>query len=545
MAPTGKSPDGIIPYRSKSVSIAGLQLGGQHPVRIQSMTNTDTNDLPGSVDQCTRMIKAGAELVRLTTQGKREVASLGKIREEIHKAGYRVPLVADIHFKPELALEAAGVCDKIRINPGNYLKGTSVDLLLPKLLRRCRERGTAIRIGVNHGSLDQSILEKYGDTPRGMVESAMQFLRICKKESFGDVVVSMKSSNPKVMVQSVRLLVNQMIREDMAYPLHLGVTEAGDGPEGRIKSALGMAPLLLEGMGDTIRVSLTEAPEMELPVAAQLVSLFPRPKLLPYNPFKELAWDPFSFSRRKSHPVCGMGRGARVKIVSPDPPDPDLDLKPGKLSGLTVPYETWEKDPSGLVSGNKILLVEKGNDSIQELKARLNRFCAVNSLTPVLFLSSTETKDPDIFQLQLAGELGSLLVDGILDGIWVKNKHHSSSFINETILNILQAAGARITKTEYIACPSCGRTHFDILSRLKEIRIATSHLTTLKIGVMGCIVNGPGEMADADYGYVGAGPGRVSIYKGREARLRNIPEEKALDALIRLLKSEGDWIDRD
>jgi len=543
MGPTGKSTSGMNPYRSQLITIASLSLGGDQPVRIQSMTNTDTKNINASVDQCIRMIDAGSELVRLTTQGRREVESLKKIREKLHTAGYRVPLVADIHFKPELALEAAGICDKIRINPGNYLKGKSLDLLLPTLLKRCRKHGTAIRIGVNHGSLDQSILEEYGDSPQGMVESAMQFLRVCKAESFDKVLVSMKSSNPRVMVQSVRLLVYQMKREGMAYPLHLGVTEAGDGSEGRIKSAVGLAPLLLEGMGDTIRVSLTEPPEMELPVASQLLSLFQKPKQLPYDPLEGLAWDPFGFARRNSLLLSGLGSGSSVKIISLSPPDPSIDLRPEALRGQTVHYEAWEKDPGLLESGEKILLLEKGTGTIQEIKGRLNRFCSRNTLAPILFRGLYETEDPGLFQIQLAGELGSLLVDGLLDGIWVENRHMTPSIINDTLLNILQAARARITKTEYIACPSCGRTHFDILTRLKEIRVATSHLTTLKIGVMGCIVNGPGEMADADYGYVGAGPGRVSIYKGKEPMIRNISEMEALEALVQLIKKEGDWID--
>ena len=530
-------------YRSNPIVIGSLLLGGDHPVRIQSMTNTDTNDVQASVAQCIDMIEAGAELVRLTTQGKREVQSLEKIRKELHRRGYRVPVVADIHFKSELAMDAARVTDKIRINPGNYVKGKSVDVLLPELLRTCREHGTAIRIGVNHGSLEDSIMKHFGDTPDGMVESAMRFLRICKTESFSNVVVSMKSSNPRVMVQSVRLLTYQMYLEGMAYPLHLGVTEAGDGQEGRIKSAVGMAPLLLEGMGDTIRVSLTEPPEMELPVASQIVSLFPKPVQLPYNPYLDLAWNPFSFSRRRSMPVLGMGNGKRVKVVSPEPPDPGVDLKPGDLAGYSVPYEEWEQDHELLNDGAKMVIIDRGNHSIQEIKARINRFCTMNRVAPILFKTFSDTADISTFQIKLAGELGSLLVDGMLDAVWVENPHMVPSNINDTILHILQAAGARITKTEYIACPSCGRTHFDILSRLKEIRSATSHLTTLKIGVMGCIVNGPGEMADADYGYVGAGPGRVTIYKGKEARIRNIPEKEALQALINLIKTEGDWID--
>jgi len=543
MEPTGKSTSGMKTYRSQLITIASLPLGGDQPVRIQSMTNTDTRDINASVEQCIRMIEEGSELVRLTTQGRREVESLEKIRETLHSAGYRVPLVADIHFKPELALEAAEACDKIRINPGNYLKGQSLDLLLPALLKKCRKHGTAIRIGVNHGSLDQGILEEYGDSPQGMVESAMQFLRICKAESFDKVLVSMKSSNPRVMVQSVRLLVHQMTNEGMAYPLHLGVTEAGDGADGRIKSAVGLAPLLLEGMGDTIRVSLTEPPEMELPVAAQLVSLFQKPERLPYDPLDGLAWDPFAFSRRKSHLLSGLGKGSSVKIIGQVPPDPSIDLKPEDLEGRMVRFDAWEKDPGLLDSGEKILLLAKATNTIQEIKAMLNRFCARNKTAPILFKCQFKTKDPNLFQIQLAGELGSLLVDGMVDGIWVENRHVAAPMLNETLLNILQAARARITKTEYIACPSCGRTHFDILARLKEIRVATSHLTTLKIGVMGCIVNGPGEMADADYGYVGAGPGRVSIYKGKEPMIRNLPEKEALEALIQLIKEEGDWID--
>jgi (E)-4-hydroxy-3-methylbut-2-enyl-diphosphate synthase len=507
------------------------------------MTNTDTNDIKASLAQSIRMIEAGSELVRLTTQGKREVESLKLIGEELRRAGYRVPLVADIHFKPGLAMEAARKTDKIRINPGNYIKGGTIEKLLSELLKICSEEGTAIRIGVNHGSLDEAILNEYGDTPEGMVESAMQFLRICQARSFQNVVVSMKSSNPRVMIQSVRLLVFRMKQEGMAYPLHLGVTEAGDGPDGRIKSAAGMAPLLLEGMGDTIRVSLTEPPEEELPVAAQIVSLFPRPDRLSYDPFENLAWDPFSYSRRNSHPVAGLGKGTRVKIISNELPDPFYDLKPEGLQGLTVSFEVWENDPGLMEGGGKILLLEKGECSIQEIKSRLNHFCGANTTSPIILKYLSEIRDPGTFQLQLAGELGALLVDGVLDGVWIENPFQSPTLINESLLSILQASGARISKTEYIACPSCGRTHFDILGRLKEIRNATAHLTTLKIGVMGCLVNGPGEMADADYGYVGAGPGRVSIYKGREARLRNIPEEEALEALIGLIKVEGDWID--
>jgi len=527
--------------KSSEISIGKLKLGGEQNVQIQSMTNTDTNDVQSSVDQCIRMIQAGASLVRLTTQGKKEVENLARIRAELRRLSHDTPVVADIHFKPGLALFAAGKADKIRINPGNYLRGSSPDKLLPELLELCKAHGTAIRIGVNHGSLDESILEKYGDTPEGMAESAMQFLRVCQKLSFDRVVVSMKSSNPRVMVQSVRLLVKKMEDEGLSYPLHLGVTEAGDGPEGRIKSAVGMAPLLLEGMGDTLRVSLTEAPEEEMPVAAAIAALFPKPEELPYLRFHKLSWDPFRFARRKAVSLAGLGKGSRVRLVSHEPPDPLVDMKPDSLAGLTFGYEEWLQDPAQMEDGSRILLLEQGSLSIQEIKARLNHFCAQNTLCPIVFKTNFSAQDPELSRLKLAGELGFLLVDGCLDGLWIEHASIPTSMINETLLMILQAAGARISKTEYIACPSCGRTHFDILSRLKEIREATSHLTTLKIGVMGCIVNGPGEMADADYGYVGAGPGRVSIYKGKEAVLRNIPEEESLNALIKIMKKEGDW----
>ena len=512
-------------------------------MRIQSMANTDTNDVKSSLEQCIRMIRAGAELVRLTTQGKQEVDNLVRIRKGLREAGYLTPVVADIHFKPDLALYAARLTDKIRINPGNYLRGQAPETLLPELLETCLTHGTAIRIGVNHGSLDEAILTKYGDTPEGMAESAMGFLRICKAASFEPVVVSMKSSNPRIMVQSVRLLVSRMHAEGVSYPLHLGVTEAGDGPEGRIKSAVGMAPLLMEGMGDTLRVSLTEAPELEMPVASAIAGLFPKPDQLPYHPFRDLAWDPFSFARRISTPVAGIGRGTRVRIIGPQPPDPQADLRPEEINHLTVSYNDWLQDPTLLETGDKILLLERDSLTMQELKAQLNHFCSRNHTSPIIYKTHHHPEDPELYQLQLAGELGYLLVDGVLDGIWVECNALSPSALNDALLMILQAAGARISKTEYIACPSCGRTHFDILTRLKEIREATSHLTTLKIGIMGCIVNGPGEMADADYGYVGAGPGRVSIYKGKTPVHRNVPEKQALMSLIDLMKQEGDWID--
>jgi len=510
----------------KSIEIAGLELGAKAPVRIQSMCTTDTNEVEASVAQCIRMIEAGAELVRLTTQGSREVKSIARVREALRAKGYATPVVADIHFRPTLALEAAGLVDKIRINPGNYLKGAAVEGLLPQLLFRCKEQGTALRIGVNHGSLAPEILEEFGDTPQGMVESAMRFLRVCHKEGMEKVVVSMKSSNPRVMIQSVRLLAAQMESEGLSYPIHLGVTEAGDGMEGRIKSVVGMAPLLLDGLGDTIRVSLTEAPENELPVARLITELFPRNKGFSTKLLEGLAWDPYSFRRRRAAKHGSLGGASRVKLVSKQAPVAGEDLHPSQLR---------KQDGLRLFSSHE--------GSLPQIRQAISAFCKADTQSPILFRHVSRETDPLRYRLQLAGELGYLLVDGYLDAVWAENPHFDEAFINDALLHILQAAGARMSKTEYIACPSCGRTHFDILERLKEIREATAHLKPLKIGVMGCIVNGPGEMADADYGYVGAGQGKVSLYRGKVPVEENLPEEQALDALIALIKREGDWVE--
>ncbi len=530
-------------YRADAVTIGNITLGGGAPVRLQSMTNTPTHRVSESVAQCVELVKAGADLIRLTTQGKREVAALAAIRNQLTEAGVTVPLVADIHFNPRLALEAAGVADKIRINPGNYLKGMAVDTLLPELLDRCRNTGTALRIGVNHGSLHPTILEKYGDTPLGMTESAMEFLRVCRDRGFHRVVVSLKSSNPRVMVQSVRLLVHTMVGEGISCPLHLGVTEAGEGEEGRIRSAVGIAPLLLEGMGDTVRVSLTGPPAEELPVASSLISLFTRPEQLPYDPFKGVPWDPFSFRRRISRPVAGIGNGSKIRLISRHPPEPGTDPLPEEVLPHLVRYEQWLQDPARLREEKGILLLDQGERPIGEVKASLARFCSNNRFTPVIFRPRFPPAGDPEGVLRMAGELGSLLVDGVLDAVWAGDIKNENGLWNETLLRILQAAGARISRTDYIACPSCGRTHFDILERLREVRRATSHLPGLKIAVMGCIVNGPGEMADADYGYVGAGPGRISLYKGKQVAREKLPEEEALSALIQLMKQSGDWID--
>ncbi len=527
-------------YRSDAIRIGELTLGGEAPVRIQSMANTDTRNTHASVAQCIRMITAGAELVRLTTQGKSEITALAEIRRTLREQGWKAPVVADVHFNPSVALAACGTADKVRINPGNYLKGGTVSDLLPALLQKCREHGTAIRIGVNHGSLSPHIMEEYGNTPAGMVESAMRFLRVCRDHDFGQVTVSMKSSNPRVMVQSVRLLVKTMREEDMRYPLHLGVTEAGAGNDGAIRSAVGIAPLLLEGLGDTLRVSLTGPPENEMPVARELVRLFPKPSTLPYDPFDGHAWDPFQFNRRQSRSLLTIGGGSPVRIISEVPPS-GVDLHPEQLQKMAVSWEEWERNPSQLEQGGKFMLLEQGTAPIQEVKSRLIRFCSQNNHAPVVFRTRMSIHEPEHDYLRLAGELGSLLVDGAVDAVWAENGEMDPEEVNELLESILQSAGARISRAEYIACPSCGRTHFDILGRLNEIQAATAHLTGVKIAVMGCIVNGPGEMADAHYGFVGAGRGRITLYKGRTAVQKNIPEEEAVEALIGLMKAEGVW----
>ena len=525
----GKSRHAFTSYIAREIGIGTLALGGTQPVRIQSMTNTDTNDVVSSISQCEALIRHGCELVRLTTQGKAELESIGAVREALHKKGLTIPVVADIHFKPGLALLAAARVDKIRINPGNYIDrkgddesiGKKAQTQLNSLVEICKTHQTAIRIGVNHGSLSERILRKYGDTPEGMVASAMEFVRICASLDFHALVISLKSSNARVMVQSVRLLVATMMKESLHYPIHLGVTEAGDGLYARLKSAAGMAPLLSEGIGDTIRVSLTEDPVNEMATARHIRALFPKPGFLPYHPFHDLAWDPFRFSRRISHPVLGIGGGKPVAIIS-------------SFDGI---------DPDEVAASDQVTLFEHTSESVPEIKYRISEYCKKDPYSPLIYKRILHEANADVFRIKLAGELGSVLIDGAIDGVWVENSHMSESDVYELLLMILQATGSRISQTEYIACPSCGRTHFNIESRLSEIKARTSHLRHLKIGVMGCIVNGPGEMADADYGYVGSGRGKVSIYKGHTPVFKHVPEKDALGRLIALIKESGDWID--
>ena len=483
--------------KSGEVRIGATVIGGSHPIAVQSMTNTATADVEQSVAQVERIADAGAPIVRLTAQGKREGEALADIVAKVREDGYTTAIVADIHFVPEIASIAADSVDKVRINPGNYRTSGGE---LEALIEKCRNRGVALRIGVNHGSLARHIVDKLGDTPAGMVESAMEFLRICVREQFFQVVVSMKSSNTRVMVHAYRLLVEAMEREGMAFPIHLGVTEAGNGIEGRIKSAVGIGALLADGVGDTIRVSLTEAPENEVPVAQVLVDHFQHRE----GEFEVLhpeRYSPFEYRRRTSAPIVAH-------------------------SELTDDYVVVDATSE--------------NPTAEWRAAILN----ADHSQPVVIRRRYEGSAEDV-ALKDAADMGQLLLDGLADGVWVDAPHISEEELHNMELIILQASRARFSQTEYIACPSCGRTLYNIEQALADIKARTSHLKGLKIGVMGCIVNGPGEMADADYGYVGAGAGRISLYKGKECVERNIPQEEALEHLIALIKANGDWQDRE
>ena len=478
------------------VRIGDVTIGGNHPIAVQSMTNTDTNDTEACVAQIERIDRAGGKIVRLTAQGRREAENLRRIVARLREEGYRTATVADIHFVPEVASIAARYVEKVRINPGNYRTDHGE---LEALIDQCRERGVALRIGVNHGSLAKRVFDQWGDTPQGMVVSAMEFLRVCRAKAFDQVVVSMKSSNTRVMVAAYRLLVEAMEAEGMNYPIHLGVTEAGNGLEGRIKSAVGIGALLAEGFGDTSRVSLTEAPEHEIPVARLLVEHFAqRPGEFPVRHPER--YSPTGYRRRSK---------VAVPVVHGEPHD-----------------------------GFRILEARSGNPTA-ELRAAILDLEPAD--TPVIIRRRYDDTDLTTLAVKAAADLGPVLLDGLADGIWIDAPAHDEETIREVELMILQAARVRFSHTEYIACPSCGRTLYDIEQTLGRIKARTSHLKNLRIGVMGCIVNGPGEMADADYGYVGAGPGRITLYRGREVVERNIPQEEALDRLVELIKADGAW----
>lgn len=484
--------------RACEVRIGQVRIGGSWPVAVQSMTNTDTNDTPASVAQIERIDRAGGGIVRLTAQGRREGENLAQIVQKLRADGFQTAIVADIHFLPEVAAIAARYVDKVRINPGNYGEELRE---FEALVEQCRARGVALRIGVNHGSLAKRVFDAWGDTPQGMVVSAMEFLRICKRMSFDQVVVSMKSSNTRVMVAAYRLLAEAMDAEQMCYPIHLGVTEAGNGIEGRVKSAVGIGALLGDGIGDTIRVSLTEAPENEIPVARLLVEHF-RKRSGHFPVEHPERYSPTEYRRRSQ---------ILTPIVHTEP-----------MAGFRV-IEAVSENPSAEL---RAAILNLGTDEPVVVKSRYAE-------------TSVET-----LAVKAAADLGVLFLDGLADGIWIDAPGFSEDAVREIELMILQAARVRFSQTEYIACPGCGRTLYALEQTLADIKARTSHLKNLKIGVMGCIVNGPGEMADADYGYVGAGPGRITLYKGREVVERNIPQAEALDRLVELIKANGDWIER-
>ncbi len=608
------------------------------------MTTTDTMNTIGTVEQSIRMIDARCELVRITAPSIKEAENLAVIKKELAKRGYKTPLVADIHFTPNAAEIAARIVEKVRVNPGNYADrkkfehieytDSSYDDELLRIRERftplvkiCKENGTAMRIGTNHGSLSDRILSRYGDTPLGMVESAMEFLRICGDENYHNIVLSMKASNPQVMVQAYRLLVQHMIEAGMDYPLHLGVTEAGDGEDGRIKSAAGIGTLLEDGLGDTIRVSLTEDPEFEIPVAKMLVDRYSNrvagnvisPIVLENRKLK-IPYSPYDYQRRKSSKVSHIGSG-HVPIVISDFSKREsitpaslfavgynysitldkwnladqacdfiyagelaIDFEiPGTL-GVIVNSDQWKsvskKDRhyplfcgseyfsaeaksselnfvavdlatltndfiAKISSENKVVLILDTTHphAMAEQRRAFVALMEADCKVPVVIKRNFMTEDEEHFQLYAATDCAALLLDGMGDGLWLKSGQKVSPIVsNKTAFGILQATRTRISKTEYISCPSCGRTLFDLQETTAKIRSRTHHLKGVKIGIMGCIVNGPGEMADADYGYVGTGAGKITLYKGREVVTRNIPESEAVDALIALIQEHGDWV---
>jgi (E)-4-hydroxy-3-methylbut-2-enyl-diphosphate synthase len=620
-------------FPTQEVTIGNVKMGGENPIRLQSMTTTDTMDTENSVEQSIRMIEAGCEIVRLTAPSKNEAENLGKIRAELIKRGYDAPLVADIHFTPNAAEIAAKLIEKVRVNPGNYAdkkKFEEIDYTdesyqaelkrieekFTPLVLLCKERGTAMRIGTNHGSLSDRILSRYGDTPEGMVESAMEFIRICEKHDFHQLVISMKASNTIVMVEAYRLLAAEMLKNGRCYPLHLGVTEAGDGEDGRIKSAVGIGALLEDGLGDTIRVSLTEEPEFEIPVARKLAEKFNETNVFSLPKFEgTLPYNPFSYERRHTSEIHNIG-GKHVPVVIADCSKKDkitpanffgfgynysvqldkwnlqdlasdyvfigqnkIDFEvPGTL-GVICDFENWKENYTQkqgfypLIEPRNLQEIDRNQMAFCVLKAEetlpenLNDFTnlilvleteysnktqlfrnfflnlAKNSvnLPVVLRLVSTE-KDAETFQLYVSSDAGSVLIDGLGDGLWI-SAEQAPTFVNSTAFGILQATRTRISKTEYISCPSCGRTLFDLQETTAKIRERTSHLKGIKIGIMGCIVNGPGEMADADYGYVGTGPGKINLYKEKTVVRKNVAEDEAVQALIDLIKEHGDWVE--
>ena len=655
--------------KTREVTIGQLKIGNGHPIRVQTMTTTDTLDTAATVEQTIRCIEAGAELVRITAPSKKEAENLLNIKNELRRRGYDTPIVADIHFTPNAAEIAARIVEKVRINPGNYVDKKKFELIeytdldyaeeIERITERftpvvliCKEHGTAMRIGTNHGSLSDRIMSRYGDTPMGMVESAMEFLRIARANDYHNIVLSMKASNPQVMVQAYRLLIQQMQLEfNECYPLHLGVTEAGDGEDGRVKSAAGIGTLLEDGIGDTIRVSLTEDPEFEIPVCRDLVKRYTKDVsntngVIP--PVQKLTYDPFVYKRRHSIAVSNVG-ASQVPIVIADFSKIEK-IEPAHLTAIGYTYDAltdkWnigDQAADYIFTGHQLInfelpgtlkvIVYPGTWATQNSADKyipifdiagyatetakhpkqnfvmmdcfsdetpINDFthldAVANDPTAILCLSSkhknampamrrmfmalqekqinnpvvitidSDWNTTDEHLIHFATEAGALLLDGFGDGLCFgltsksyaaqianaskdtsgRNYNSNSSveaFINATAFTILQATRTRISKTEYISCPSCGRTLFNLQETTAKIRSVTNHLKGVKIAIMGCIVNGPGEMADADFGYVGSGPGKITLYKGKEVVKKNVDSEIAVDELIVLLKAHDAWVD--
>ena len=593
-----------------SVNVGGIAMGSEWPVRVQSMTNTSTDDIAASAAQCQRIAYAGADYVRLTAQGVKQAHSIGEISQVLRAQGCDIPLIADIHFNPQAALAAAAVCEGVRINPGNFVDPARTfkqleysdeeyvaelvrvrEALLP-FIAVCREHHTAVRLGVNHGSLSDRIMSRFGNTAQGMVESVMEFLRVFVEENFMDVVISMKASNVVVMVEAVRRLVDAMDREDMHFPLHLGVTEAGFGEDGRVKSAVGIGALLAQGLGDTIRVSLSEEPEMEVPVARKLVDyISQRQGHETIDGEYCEGYDPLCPCRRETVVVNGrIGGSQQPVVIASYRPDELKDAIPpdfyysesGLIDGMhqfLVPLGSWrgERNVYPLLTLGEWercpevpmrFLQVPATTPVERLDFLRGRTDTVLVITPVgvnipgeqqalthaldkadihcpVILRNTYTDSSNEWlQVKAGADMGAVLLNGRADGIWLEAPNcHSCGDVVRYAFAILQAARQRISKTEFISCPGCGRTMFDLQTTVQRVQQATAHLTHLKIGVMGCIVNGPGEMADADYGYVGAAAGRISLYKGKQCIEMNIPEDDAIDRLVALIKQNGDWKD--
>lgn len=602
---------------SSVTRIGNTPIGGDNPIRIQSMTNTNTNDTEASAEQVIRIIEAGGEYVRLTAQGVREADNLANIREYVRNRGYQTPLVADIHFNPRAALAAAKNVEKVRINPGNFVDRVKAfatleytdeeyqqeiqkirEKLIP-LLDICKENKTAIRLGINHGSLSDRIMSRYGDTPEGMVESCMEFLHICIEEDFRDIVISIKASNTVVMTNTVRLLIERMDKEGLNFPLHLGVTEAGDGEDGRIKSAVGIGYLLSDGIGDTIRVSLSEDPEFEIPVAKKLVNYIRQKENHPFIKAEVYpSFSAYSTDRRPTYIIGNIG-GEQLPIVISDRSNGNFELNSHFLPdyiyvGKELPIEApraipsiidfngWKGDKNTyplfrftdykgistceaaikflelsypelnsevieLLKDRKdivVILTTNHQNGTGEQRAFIHTLMNNNCDTPVVVCRQYTEDEREDLQIKAATDCGTIFLDGFGEGILLKNDGKiAQKVIDAYMFGILQAARIRTSKTEYISCPSCGRTLFDLQSTVAKVKQATSHLKHLKIGVMGCIVNGPGEMADADYGYVGAEKGKISLYKKKECIEKNIPSEHAVERLVQLIKENNDWVE--